>query len=252
LKKNICIVIPCYNEETRLPQLTYENFLQLHPDALICFVNDCSSDNTIDVLETLQSKFTKNIVIISNQKNLGKAESVRNGIRFCNATFDFKYIAYLDADLSTSLLECYTLTKHFKDSITYVFGSRIMIIGSVIERNMHRFIIGRIIATIISSILKLKVYDTQCGCKVFTKELSAQVFKDTFISKWLFDVEVFHRIIMIYGRDRVLDKMLEVPLKKWVDVEKSKVKFTYFFSLWVDLYLISKRLKKTEKNLKIS
>jgi len=127
-----------------------------------------------------------------------------------------------------------------------------MIIGSVIERNMHRFIIGRIIATIISSILKLKVYDTQCGCKVFTKELSAQVFKDTFISKWLFDVEVFHRIIMIYGRDRVLDKMLEVPLKKWVDVEKSKVKFTYFFSLWVDLYLISKRLKKTEKNLKIS
>lgn len=247
MKKNICIVIPCYNEEKRLPQLAYENFLQLNSEAFICFVNDGSSDNTLDVLETLQTKFTDDIVIFSNPKNLGKAESVRNGMLFCNKNLDFNFIAYLDADLSTSIEECYSLTGYLKDSITFVFGSRIMKIGSVIERNQYRFFIGRIIATFISKILKLKVYDTQCGCKVFTKELSVHVFKTPFISKWLFDVEIFHRIITLYRRDQALHKMLEIPLKKWVDIGESKVKISYSLKLWMDLYLIHKLCKKEKE-----
>tara|TARA_R110001592_G_scaffold27338_23_gene101255 strand:+ start:2424 stop:3200 length:777 start_codon:yes stop_codon:yes gene_type:complete len=250
LKKNICIVIPCYNEEKRLPQLAYENFLRLNSETLICFVNDGSSDNTLGVLETLQTEFTDNIAIISNPKNLGKAESVRNGMHFCNENFNFNFIAYLDADLSTSLEECASLTKYLKDSITFAFGSRIMKIGSVIERRPYRFLTGRIIATIISLILKLKVYDTQCGCKIFTKELSAHVFKKPFISKWLFDVEIFYRIILVYGRDKVLNRMLEIPLKRWIDVGKSKVKISFFLRLWVDLYLIHKTYKRKEQGLR--
>mgnify|MGYP003666076435 CR=1 FL=1 len=143
MKKNICIVIPCYNEEKRLWLSAYENFLQLNPEALICFVNDGSSDNTLYILETLQTKFTDNIVILSNPKNLGKAESIRNGMRFCNENPDANFIAYLDADLSTSLEECSSLTTYLKDSITFVFGSRIMKIGSVIERRQYRFFTGR-------------------------------------------------------------------------------------------------------------
>ncbi len=145
MEKNICIVVPCYNEEKRLPHLAYENFLELNPETLICFVNDGSSDKTLVILETLRTKFTDNIVIISNPKNLGKAESVRNGMQFCNENLNFNFIAYIDADLSTSLEECKSLTTYFKDSITFVFGSRIMIIGSVIKRHRYRFIIGRII-----------------------------------------------------------------------------------------------------------
>lgn len=45
---------------------------------------------------------------------------------------------------------------------------------------------------------------------------------------------------MFYGRDQVLEKMLEVPLKKWVDTEDSKVKMSYFLKLWIDLYRINK------------
>ena len=50
---------------------------------------------------------------------------------------------------------------------------------------------GRVIATIISEILQIKVYDTQCGCKVFSRDLASEVFIDEFISRWLFDVEIF-------------------------------------------------------------
>jgi hypothetical protein len=70
--------------------------------------------------------------------------------------------------------------------------------------------------------------------------LAAAIFKDAFVSKWLFDVEIFDRIIKFYGRDKVLGKMLEVPLLRWVDRGDSKVKASYFFKLWIDLYRINK------------
>jgi glycosyltransferase involved in cell wall biosynthesis len=249
LKKNLCIVIPCYNEEKKLSLVAYKKFLQSNSEVLICFVNDGSSDNSLDRLKILQAEFTDYIFIISNPKNLGKAESVRHGMLFCNKNLDFNFIAYLDADLSTSLEECSSLTVYLKNDVSFVFGSRIMKIGSVIERHRYRFLIGRIIATVISLTLKLKVYDTQCGCKVFTKELSKQVFRERFISKWLFDVEIFHRIIVFYGREHVLNKMLEIPLKRWVDIGKSKVKMSYFLRLWLDLYLIYRLCKKESKIL---
>lgn len=244
MKKNICIVIPCYNEEKRLPILDYKKFLQLNTDVLICFVNDGSSDKTLETLNVLKTKFPDNVFVISNKTNLGKAETVRYGIQFCNNKFNHKHIAYLDADLATSLKECSSMTSYLNNDINFVFGSRIMKIGSIIVRKHYRFLVGRIIATVISNVLKLKVYDTQCGCKVFTKELSEHVFKDAFISKWLFDVEIFHRIISYYGREQVLNKMLEIPLKKWVDIGESKVKMSYFLRIWVDLYLIHRLCKK--------
>ncbi|MBN4070709.1 glycosyltransferase [Olleya sp. AH-315-F22] len=244
LEKKICIVIPCYNEEKRLPTLAYETFLQLNYEVLICFVNDGSIDETLKTLEKLRIKFPNNVVIISNEVNLGKAETVRHGMQYCDKNLNYKYIAYLDADLATSLEECLSLISYLNNNISFVFGSRIMKVGSVIKRNQYRFLVGRIIATVISRILKLKVYDTQCGCKVFTKELSSHIFKDSFISKWLFDVEIFHRIIIYYGREQVLMKILEIPLKRWIDTGESKVKISYFLRLWVDLFLINRICKK--------
>lgn len=245
-QKALCIIIPCYNEENRLPLLEFETFLSKNSETILCFVNDGSVDNTHEVLLKLKQKFDNNVSIVSYKDNVGKAEAVRRGVIYCNEKFSHDAIAYLDADLATSLEECVELSSYINSNINFVFGSRIMIIGSVIVRNQYRFLIGRIIATFISKILKLKVYDTQCGCKIFTKALSETVFKDPFISKWLFDVEIFQRIILIYGRDQVLNKMVEIPLKRWIDKDGSKVKMSYFFKMLKDLYLIHKTYKTKE------
>jgi dolichyl-phosphate beta-glucosyltransferase len=242
-QKNICIIIPCYNEELRLPISEYEAFLFKDSEAILCFVNDGSTDNTQGVLLKLKQKFDENVDIVSYKDNVGKAEAVRKGILYCNAKFSHDAIAYLDADLATSLEECIELSTYLNSNISFVFGSRIMKIGSVIVRNQYRFLIGRVIATFISKILKLKLYDTQCGCKIFTKELSETIFNDPFISKWLFDVEIFQRIILLYGRQQVLNKMIEIPLKRWIDKDGSKVKVSYFFKMLMDLYSINKKYK---------
>lgn len=239
-----CIVIPCYNEEDYFLHSKYISFLKKQKNILICFVNDGSYDNTNKCITDLAEKFPKNVVVINHKKNKGKAEAVKTGVNFCNNNYDFTNIAYLDADLAVSLEECIELSKFLKEDVDFVFGSRVLRIGSIIERKKSRHYIGRIIATLISYILSLKVYDTQCGCKLFKKELSQKVFIKSFVSRWLFDVEIFFRILGIYGKEKAVKKMLEIPLNKWIDRGDSKVKLTYFFKLWFDLLKIKKEYSK--------
>jgi len=236
------VVIPCYNEETGIAIKEYSSFLEANSEVLICFVNDGSTDSTLQILNALKENYQSQIHIIS-QENKGKAEAVRTGIVFCNLNFNHQYIGYLDADLATTLEEFIELENYLIEDVTFSFGSRIRKIGSTIERETSRFLVGRIIATFISQQLNLKVYDTQCGSKLFTKNTSELLFEEKFISKWLFDVELFHRMIRFHGKEKAIRKMYEVPLKMWVEKGNSKVKFTYFFKLWFDLYQISSNYK---------
>jgi dolichyl-phosphate beta-glucosyltransferase len=241
VKFDICIVIPCFNEGRYFLFKEYSDFIVAHPGVLFCFVNDGSTDNTQKVLDALKQKYPGQVEVLSSLKNLGKAGAIRKGILHCNDHFVYPYIAYLDADLAVSPDECLSLTGYLTGDIVFCFGSRVLRIGSVIIRKRSRHLVGRVIATIISEMLTLKVYDTQCGCKLFTVELSKKIFVDPFISKWLFDVEIFYRILGIYGKEVSLTKMIEVPLKRWVDGGHSKVKLNYFFKLWSDLYKIRKK-----------
>lgn len=247
LSNKICIVIPCYNEVKELKNKVYDNFIAKNTDTFICFVDDGSSDGTYEELLSLEKQYPTKVIAYKNSKNLGKAETVRNGITYVCKNFNFELVGYLDADLATSLEEFYSLSEYVEREITFVFGSRIMKIGSRIERKSSRFFIGRFVATLISRILELKVYDTQCGCKIFTKELAEQVFVNPFVSRWLFDVEIFNRILVLYGKEKAISKMLEIPLKRWVDQGDSKVKASYFFQLWLDLYKINKICKTSAK-----
>ena len=245
---NTSIVIPCYNEENGISSSEYSNFLENNPEVFICFVNDGSTDKTLEVLNVLKEKYPDQINILSLEKNMGKAEAVRTGINYCNNTYRNQYIGYLDADLATTLEEFINLRNHLQGEILFSFGSRIRKIGSTIKRENSRFLIGRVVATFISNILDIKVYDTQCGSKLFTKEISEELFQKEFISRWLFDVEIFYRMIHLFGKDKAIKKMIEVPLKLWVEKGDSKVKLTYGFKLWFDLFQIQTKYKNIAKN----
>lgn len=240
----LVVIIPCYNEYERLDVLKYSSFLKDYPDTFICFVNDASSDKTGVKLKTLKNAFQNQVEVIQNSKNAGKAASVRKGILTCAELNLANNYAYLDADLAVSLEECQSYLRFLDDKKDFVFASRILKIGSTIERKFSRFLFGRIIATFISNILDIKVYDTQCGCKVFKSSLAEILFNDPFISKWLFDVELFSRMLCEFGQKEALEKMYEVPVKRWIDQGGSKVKLTYAFRLWYDLYLIHRSHNK--------
>ena len=237
------IIIPCYNEFIRLPVNKYSGFLKLNKKVRIIFVNDGSTDNTKSLINELSKKFPKQIEILSYEKNKGKGNAVRDGFLYAVRQNMSGNLAYLDADLSTSLEECKLLSKKISDKILFVFGSRIPKSNNVIKRKFHRFIIGRSIATIISSIIGVSVYDTQCGCKIIDQKLVKLSFEKAFLSRWLFDVEIFLRLINFFGKDMFLEISREVPLKSWIDTEGSKVKFIHAPRIILDLLIIKKRYK---------
>lgn len=213
---DLSIIIPCYNEERRLPLEQFHHFLEQGTDTLLCFVDDGSTDATLTVLHTLKRAFPEQVMILANPKNMGKAESIRHAALELDKGKTSDYIAYLDADLATSLEECQGMIAHLKKGKEFVFASRILKIGSVVERKFSRFLAGRIIATCISNILGIPVYDTQCGCKVFHNRLLPLLFGKPFLSKWLFDVELFSRLLSHYGKQDAIALMEEIPVKRWL------------------------------------
>ena len=242
-KKTLAIVIPCYNEANRLPVKSYKSFLNKARDVSIFFINDGSSDETGHQINEMVMEFNEHVHLISLKKNKGKGNAVFEGFHFVLNNHDFKKIAFLDADLATSLEECYQLTDYVEGKISLVFGSRILKLDNNIKRKWYRFFFGRLVATAISKSLKLSLYDSQCGCKIFDTSLADKIFVEPFLSKWLFDVEIFFRAIKIYGRKNIKEHIKEVPLNEWVDTPDSRVSPWYFFRLWLDLYKISKKYK---------
>ncbi len=237
---SVCIIIPCYNEANRLPVETFLLYQHQHPEVTFCFVNDGSTDATAEVLQRLTHQNPRQNESLMLAQNVGKAGAVRAGmLLMCDRPVD--YLGYFDADLATPLPAINDLQQQLDEypNRVMVMGSRIKYLGTDIRRSPFRHYVGRVIATCITNIIRLPVYDTQCGAKLFRRSVVAGLFADVFISPWLFDVELLARLIRQYGRADLLGgRVAEVPLKQWVEQSDSRISSTYFLKLWWELYRI--------------
>ncbi len=233
------IVVPCYNEANRLDVDSFIRFFRDEQDVELLFVNDGSSDNTADVLTAIEEEIPNRAFTLHLSQNKGKAEAVRQGILHALQK-PCQYIGYWDADLATPLsaipqfVECFSQNQNRK----LICGSRIRRMGAHIERHWYRHYPGRIIATIISLILGLPFYDTQCGAKLIDRSLAEEIVSAPFISSWLFDVEVIARIVNLYGKRQATKLIFELPLDSWSDIGASKVSLGYLPRIPYELFLI--------------
>ncbi|WP_165748538.1 response regulator [Cellulophaga sp. Z1A5H] len=218
------VVIPCYNEEERLSGEAFKSFVHNNLGYHLCFVNDGSTDSTLEVLEELRKGNENKISVYNCEKNGGKAEAVRQGMLHLAKDSQLDYIGYLDADLSTDFRDFDDLVKTMETSdFKIVSGSRMSRMGANITKESARKIISMTINLIIRSILKMPFNDTQCGAKIMDKELVELVFQKKFITRWLFDVEIFMRMRKHYGKDKVQTMICEQPLKRWIHADGSKL-----------------------------
>lgn len=222
--KIIGVVIPCYNEEKRLLSDEFRDFVHKNLGYHLCFVNDGSKDKTLEVLQELVKGKEDYISVYDCEKNGGKAEAVRLGMLHLAKQSQFDYIGFLDADLSTDFADFNDLAETISNSkYKMVFGSRITRMGADIEKESARAIISKTINFIIRKTLGMEIKDTQCGAKIMTKDVIENTFKEKFITKWLFDVEIFMRMKKVYGAKETKDLILEQPLKRWIHADGSKL-----------------------------
>jgi len=225
LQKNcVGVVIPCYNEEERLSSDEFKEFAHKNLGYHLCFVNDGSTDKTLEVLEELKSANPNQISVYDCEKNGGKAEAVRQGMLHLAKDPQLDYIGFLDADLSTDFRDFHDLVETLENSdFKIVSGSRMARMGANITKESARKIISMTINLIIRNILKMPFNDTQCGAKIMRKEIIPLLFTKPFITKWIFDVEIFIRMRKHYGKAKVQQYICEQPLKRWIHADGSKL-----------------------------
>jgi len=240
----ISIVIPFYNEAPRLRSGPFVSFLGDSSDLCFLFVDDGSTDHTAEKLEQISSLTGSKSTVLKLSENQGKAEAVRQGIHW-SLQKEVSHVGYWDGDLATPLSEIPTFIDHSNDSTRkMIFGSRIQRLGADIKRHWYRHYPGRLIAFWINAIIKLPVHDTQCGAKLIEADLARQIFAEPFISSWLFDVELFARIIALYGRRQASEMIYEIPLQRWTDVGDSKIPAGYLPKIPVELSKIYWKYRK--------
>ena len=74
------LIVPCYNEADRLPSATFEAYAAAHPDIQFTFVNDGSTDDTLQILRALAARRPAQLHVLDLDRNRGKAEATRLGM----------------------------------------------------------------------------------------------------------------------------------------------------------------------------
>ncbi len=189
ITKSISIVIPCFNEGKTI----FQNIKEINgylarkfSNYEIIAVNDGSSDNTLSELRLVQQETP--IKIINNEFNEGKGKVVRDGVLVSRN----EIVMFLDADLAIPIEELEKFIEEIEKGADLAIASR-FVPGLKILRPVlwHRRIMEKIFRILRMIILNSwRVQDTQCGFKVFRRDVAQRVFSMATINRFAFDAEI--------------------------------------------------------------
>jgi dolichyl-phosphate beta-glucosyltransferase len=201
----LSIVIPAYNERTRLAAnlpLVEAYLRERALDAEIVVVDDGSTDTTAEAAEAfLRGKRGR---LLRSAENRGKGHAVRTGVLAAAGRF----VLISDADLSTPIEEHAKLAAVARDhDLDGTIGSRALPDSRVeVHQALPRELLGKGFNRIVRALTSLPFRDTQCGFKLFDRERTRPLFERMCIDRFAFDVE----LLFLCGRFGL--RVEEVPV----------------------------------------
>lgn len=254
------LVIPVFNEEKRLDPEYFRN-LALIPEIQLLFVNDASTDQTLDVITKIATSI-ENVSVVSLSSNVGKGNAIRHGWSCLVHEHELDFIGFLDADGAFKISDIYSILKKAQENLVLpseppkyharltfdaIWSSRIQLSGRNITRSKKRYFLGRIFATLIKFSFSKLPWDTQSGFKIFkNSSIISRAYEDKFHCRWLFDIELLLRIYQISDEDYVV---WEEPISTWHDVTGSKLNMRgYLVALKDFFFLVLEHKLRKEKD----
>lgn len=207
--------MPAYNEEARIgPTLErLSEYLSAQPYSWhVTVVSDGSRDNTNKVVETFAASHVGFSLTPSNP-NHGKGFVVRKGMLESDADL----VLFSDADLAAPIEEIEKLLKAFDKGCDIAIGSRPLKESNLeIRQPFYREWLGRAFNFLVQMMAIHGIKDTQCGFKLFKKEIADDVFSRCKLDGFGFD---FEALMVAHDLGYTI---AEVPIR-WSHQEGSKV-----------------------------
>jgi dolichyl-phosphate beta-glucosyltransferase len=215
---DLSIVIPAYNEESRIEPTIRETIgycRSVGRTFELILVDDGSRDGTSTVGWNLAAEFPE-LRLIRLAANHGKGYAVRTGV--INAVG--RIVLFADADGATPISEIERLEAALDSGADMAVGSRALRAAGVrVHAKLYRHLIGRTFHFLVEWLADGGVKDTQCGFKLFRSRVAQDLFSRMRMNGFSFDVE-----LLVMAR-RQGYKVAEVPVN-WTHQPGSKVRLT--------------------------
>ncbi len=188
----LSIVIPCYNEEARLPR-TIEQVEQYLDGKDISYelilVDDGSSDGTRKVMDVAAER-NRSVRLEALPSNRGKGRALAEGVAVAKGS----EVLVTDADLSTPIEELPKLQAELDRGAGVAIASRALR-GSRVEisQPVYRVLMGKAFNLLVQAVLLPGIWDTQCGFKLFRADVAHEAFAELTTDGFGYDPEVLYR-----------------------------------------------------------
>jgi|ECHnycMinimDraft_1075156.scaffolds.fasta_scaffold00246_12 Glycosyltransferases involved in cell wall biogenesis len=213
MSDDFTVIIPTYNEkeniETLINELVKKSYIKR-----IVVVDDNSKDGTREIVQKLQNKNNK-IILVERITKLGLGSAYIEGFKYANT----KYVATMDADLSHHPYFLDRMKEHIKE-YHIIIGSRHIKGSKIIGWNFYRYLVHTIANFIPRTFFLLNIKDVTSGYRIYEKKafsLIANLIKSKGFS---FQVESL-LIAKKYGL-----KVKEVPIV-FINRSKGSSKFNF-------------------------
>ncbi len=213
----VSIIIPAYNEEERIGRILEEycKFFRKEKEIIdiIVVLNACE-DDTLKIVKGFQKKF-KEIRFLDFEQG-GKGFAVVKGFEDALKNGG-ELIGFADADMATPPEAFYDLIKNIKD-YDGIIADRWHKDSKIIpKQSLFRRFISRIYNLVVRTLFLFPYKDTQCGAKLFKREIIKENYKKLVTSNWGFDVALLYCL-----RRESHARIKSIPTT-WNDQEGSKI-----------------------------
>ncbi len=189
LKEKLSIIMPAYNEASRIAQSIDETAKTF--DGFGCrweliVMDDGSTDSTFERALALEGKYKDNLIVKRNKYNRGKGRVIKKALHYVTGD----YVVFLDADMDLHPIQIQTLFDIMRlDNADIVIGSKLHP-NSIVSYPLQRRIMSFIYYLLVKMLFGLPCHDTQTGLKLFKTDVLKKVFHKVLVKKFAFDLEV--------------------------------------------------------------